>query len=109
MMVQLTGVNNAQTVAVTLSNVTDDIAKVLPNSVVTINFLLGDTTGNKSVNASDIAQTKAKSGALVDFYVFRNDITANGSINSSDVSLVKFAVRDRTPISFLLRGIVVSR
>jgi hypothetical protein len=89
MTVNLTGVTNTQTVAVTLSNVTDDIAEVLPNNVVTMNVLLGDTTGNESVNASDVSQTKFRSGTVVDSSNFRSDVTANGSINSSDVSLVK--------------------
>jgi len=89
MTVQLTGVTNAQNLAVTLNNVTDDIAQVLPNIAVSMNVLLGDTTGNKSVNASDVSQTKSRSGAVVNSSTFRNDITLSGSINSSDVSLVK--------------------
>jgi len=89
MTVQLTGVTNAQNLAVTLNNVTDDIAQVLPNIAVSMNVLLGDTTGNKSVNATDVSQTKSRSGAVVNSSTFRNDITLSGSINSSDVSLVK--------------------
>jgi hypothetical protein len=89
MTVQLTGVANAQTVAVSLNNVTDDIGGVLPNKVVNVNFLVGDTTANKSVNASDVAQTKSRSGSAVTLSTFRNDVTATGSINSSDVALVK--------------------
>ena len=52
-------------------------------------LLNGDTTGNGSVNASDVSQTKARSGQPVDATNFRNDVTVNGSINASDVSLVK--------------------
>jgi hypothetical protein len=51
--------------------------------------LLGDTTGNGSVNASDVSLTKLKSGQAVDNSNFRNDITVNGSINATDVSSVK--------------------
>jgi hypothetical protein len=51
--------------------------------------LLGDTTGNRSVNASDISQTKGQSGTPVGASNFREDVTANGEINSSDISVVK--------------------
>jgi hypothetical protein len=51
--------------------------------------LLGDTTGNKSVNASDISQTKTKGGEVVDASNFREDVTVSGDINSSDVAAVK--------------------
>ena len=53
-------------------------------------MLIGDTTGNKSVNASDVSQTKGQSGAAVTATNFRTDVTAaNGVLNASDVSLVK--------------------
>ena len=51
--------------------------------------LLGDTNGNGTVNASDISQTKARTGQTVGVTNFRNDVTVNNSINASDVSLVK--------------------
>jgi hypothetical protein len=43
----------------------------------------------KSVNASDVSQTKLRSGTAVNSGTFRNDINANGALNSSDVALVK--------------------
>jgi hypothetical protein len=54
-----------------------------------MNVLSGDSTGNKSVNASDVSQIKAQSGAMVTGANFRTDINANGTINASDVSLAK--------------------
>jgi hypothetical protein len=51
--------------------------------------LIGDTTGNGSVNASDVSQTKSKSGQTVGSFNFRTDVNVSNSINSSDVSLVK--------------------
>ncbi len=51
--------------------------------------LVGDTTGNGVVNASDVSQTKAESGHMVTNANARTDVTANGTINASDVSLVK--------------------
>ena len=89
MTVNLTGVTNAQTTTVSLDNVTDSSSQVLPTTAIAIGFLVGDTSGNGSVNASDISQTKSKSGQAVDATNFRSDVTVNGSINASDVSLVK--------------------
>jgi hypothetical protein len=89
MTVNLTGVTNAQTTTVSLANVTDSSAQVLPTTAIASGFLVGDTNGNGSVNASDITLTKSKSGQVVDATDFRNDVTVNGSINASDVSLVK--------------------
>jgi hypothetical protein len=56
---------------------------------VPMSVLLGDTNGNGSVNASDISQTKSRTGLAVDATNFRSDVTINNSINASDVSLVK--------------------
>ncbi len=54
-----------------------------------IDALLGDTTGNGSVNSSELTQTKSKPGETMDASNFRGDVTASGSINSSDIGLVK--------------------
>ena len=85
--INLTGITNAQRIIVTLSGVnyggnTGDL--VLP-----IAILVGDTSGNGTVNATDLSQTKAQSGQPVSSSNFREDVTANGSINGSDVSTVK--------------------
>ena len=89
MTVNLTGVADAQEITLTLSNVTDDSAQVLPNTVVTMRVLAGDTNGNSTVNASDIGATKAQSGAAVTAANARQDMNVNGSINASDIGLVK--------------------
>jgi hypothetical protein len=51
--------------------------------------LVGDTTGNGTVNATDVSQTKGQSGQAVTGTNFRADVNANGSINGTDVSFVK--------------------
>ena len=91
MTVNLAGVGNAQTVTVTFSNVSDSFGRMLPSSNVRVNFLLGDTTGNGLVNASDVSQTKANAGEALTETNFTSDVTGNGSVNSSDVGLVKAA------------------
>ena len=85
--VNLTGVANAQTITVTLFGVDDGTDT--GNLGIPMGVLLGDTNGNKSVNSSDVSQTKSKSGQAVSANNFRTDVTVSNSINSSDVSLVK--------------------
>ena len=62
MSINLTGVANAQLLTITLSGVTDQFSQVLPDTSVTAKMLIGDTNGNGFVNASDISQTKSRSG-----------------------------------------------
>ena len=83
----LTAVANAQTLGITLSNVSN--GSTTGEVFVLMGVLAGDTTGNGSVTASDIGQTKAQSGQPVTANNFRTDINANGSINASDIGLVK--------------------
>jgi hypothetical protein len=87
--VSLTGVANAQTITVTLAGVTDTAGGFTSSLPVTMGVLLGDTTGNGSVNSSDISQTQSQSGQPVTAGNFREDVTVNGLINSSDISLVQ--------------------
>lgn len=54
-----------------------------------MSVLLGDTSGNNTVNASDIAQTKAQSGSAASATNFRNDVNIDGAVNASDIALVK--------------------
>jgi len=91
MTIDLTGVANAQLATLTLTNVKDAFAQTLPSATVPMNVLIGDSTGNKAVTASDIAQTKALSGDPVDATKFRCDFNTDGSVNASDVSQVKTA------------------
>ena len=79
MTVNLTGVTNVQTITVSAQNVTDQFLQTLPNSSATAVILAGDTNGNSAVNASDVSQTKAQVGQVVDNSNFRTDVSANGS------------------------------
>ena len=89
MTVSLTGVADVQRVTVTLSGVTDAFSQILPDTGVSVNMLVGDTNGNKTVNASDVVQVKGQSGVPVNISNFREDVTANGAINAADIYLVK--------------------
>lgn len=89
MTVNLTGVADAQTLMLMLSNVTDTSSRVLPDTTVSVSMLLADTNGNGAVNATDVSQTKARIGQTVDATNFRSDLNANGMINATDTSMVK--------------------
>jgi hypothetical protein len=82
--VPLTNVADAQTINVTLYCVNGG-----GNVVVPMTRLLGDTNGNRTVNASDIGAVKANSGQPVTSANYRSDVNANGAINSSDIGQVK--------------------
>jgi hypothetical protein len=85
--VNLTGVTTAQRITVTLLGVTNGMAT--GDVVVQMDVLVGDTSGNGSVNASDVSQTKLQSGQPLTSANFRTDVNVNGTLNASDVSLVK--------------------
>ena len=52
MTINLTGVTNAQTLTVSLTNLTDSFSQVLPSVVLGASFLIGDTNGDRMVNAA---------------------------------------------------------
>ena len=86
--VDLSGVQNAQTITVNLTGVSD--GSTTGSVSVRMGALLGDATGNGAVNTSDIGQTKAQSGQTVSLANFRNDVNASGGfITSSDLGQVK--------------------
>ena len=59
----LTGVANAQTIVIMLSDVSDET--MTSNVNVPMSVLLGDINGNGVVNASDVSQVKGQSGQAV--------------------------------------------
>ena len=85
--VDLSTVQDGQTITVTLTSVNDGVR--FGDVTVPVSFLLGDTTGNGTVNSTDVSQAKMQSGQTVGGSDFREDVNANGSINATDVSLVK--------------------
>jgi autotransporter-associated beta strand protein len=89
MTVNLAGVADVQKITVTLQNVRDTLAQLLPDKAIKVSMLVGDTNGNRTVNASDIGQTKGQSGAVLSADNFRADINASGSVNASDIGQAK--------------------
>lgn len=99
MTVNLTGVTDVQKITVKLQGVTDTSvpAQTLADTSVSVNMLIGDTNGNKAVNSTDIAQTKAQIGTLVTGANFREDVNVDGTFSASDVGFVKSRVGSSVP------------
>ena len=97
MTVNLIGVTDVQRITVTLTNVTDTFSQVLPSTAVSMNVLIGDVNGNKTVNATDVALVKSKVGQAVTDSNFREDVNADGSLSATDVALTKSHVGDGLP------------
>ena len=85
--INLTAVADAQTLAITLLDLSDGTTTGL--FVIPMAVLIGNTNGSASVGASDIAQTKSSSGQAASAGNFRSDVSANGVINGSDIGLIK--------------------
>jgi hypothetical protein len=85
--VNCTGIANQQTTTITLTNVAS--GQQTGDITVPMAVLLGDTTGNRAVNSTDIAQVKAGSGLAATAETFRRDVSVNGDINATDISVVK--------------------
>jgi uncharacterized protein (TIGR02597 family) len=85
--VNLTGVTNAQKVALTLTNVNDgtntnDVA-------VEMGALFGDVNGDGFVLSGDYTAVRAKSGTPVDGTTFKFDINTDGFILSGDYTAAR--------------------
>ena len=89
MTLNLSGVADAQKLTLTLRDVTDTFAQVMPETPVSVNFLAGDVNGSKQVNAGDVSLTKRDAGAALDSMNFTADVNASGGINAADISRVK--------------------
>ena len=87
--IPLTTVADQQTINITLNGVNTASAEPAVNVMMPMSRLLGDTNGNRIVNATDISQTKGQIGQAVTNSNFRTDVNANGAINAGDASLVK--------------------
>jgi len=61
--------------------------------------LAGDTNANRTVNAADVAQTKARLGQAVAGTNFRSDVNANGAINAADTRHYQAEQRHVHPVS----------
>src|SRR5438067_1531686 len=92
--VPLTNIANVQVINVRINGVNGVAAPKAFGAPATdftipMGILVGDTNGNRTVNAADVAQTKGRLGQSVDGTNFRSDVNANGSINAADTGIIK--------------------
>ena len=87
--VNLTGVTDAQYIAVTLTNVQDSVGNSGNVTGPQMGVLIGDTSADKFCDAVDVSQTKSQSGQPVTPSNFREDVNFDGFIDAVDTSLVK--------------------
>jgi len=97
MTVNLTGVTDVQKITVTLSDVTSSASQVLPDTSVSANMLIGDTTADKTVSNVDVSQTRGQVGQPVTNSNFREDVRPDGSIEATDVRFVRSNVGHSLP------------
>jgi len=93
--VSLTGVENAQTIVLTLSGVND--GTTTGSLSVPVGFLLGDVDATRVVTTSDVNRTKAQALQPVTLTNFRSDIDAGGDITTTDVNLIKSKALSKLP------------
>jgi len=86
-LVNLTRVDNAQTVVVTLSGVNDGINT--SDVQATIGVLIGDVTADGVVNSIDVHEVQSQLGHPVTASNFRDDVKVDGVINRHDVNMVE--------------------
>jgi hypothetical protein len=87
--VNLSGITNAQTVVVTLSNLTDCSGNFSASVSTSIGFLLGDVNGSRRVDAADVSAVRQQTLQPITSANFRADINASGRIDAADVSIAR--------------------
>jgi hypothetical protein len=95
--VNLTGITNAQTITVGLTNVNDSAGNSSSVVSASMGLLLGDVTANGLVSNTDVASVKAQVAAPVTASNFRNDVNANATVSNTDVSTTKAQVGTSLP------------
>jgi hypothetical protein len=85
--VALSAVRDVQRLTFTLLNVSDGAAA--GDLSLGVDFLVGDTTGDRSVNAGDTIQTRNRSGQAIDGTNFRSDVNLDGFLNAGDSIIVR--------------------
>ena len=86
--VNVAGITTPQTLNIELDNVVDTFGGT-GNVSVAMGVLVGDTNGDRFVDAIDTSQTKSQSGRTIIQSNFREDVNVDGFIDAIDVALVK--------------------
>src|SRR5438445_823439 len=95
--VPLTNIANAQVINVLINGVNGAADAPAADFNIPMGILIGDTSANRIVNATDVSQTKSRVGQPVDTTNFRSDVNTSGTLNASDVAIVKGKVGTSLP------------
>jgi sugar lactone lactonase YvrE len=87
--VSLAGVSNAQTITVSLTNLTDSAGDFSSVISAAMGVLLGDVNASRRVDAADVSSVRQQTLQPVTASNFRNDINASGRIDAADVSIAR--------------------
>jgi hypothetical protein len=85
--VDLANVADAQTLNITLTNVSD--GNTTGSVPIQLPVLLADTNADRSVNSGDASQTRSRSGQVANATNFRSDVNTDGAVNSGDAIIVR--------------------
>jgi hypothetical protein len=95
LIIPLTNVTSGQVINVTLNNVTTGVGT--GSVVIPMGVLVGDTNGDRTVNAGDALQTRSRAGAPASQTTFRSDVNTDGTINAGDAIAVRSRAGDSLP------------
>jgi sugar lactone lactonase YvrE len=87
--VNLTGVNNAQVITVSLNSVADSAGNIAGVVSAAIGVLFGDVNASRRVDAADVSSVRQQTLQTVTAFNFRNDLNASGRIDAADVSIAR--------------------
>ena len=87
--VNLTGVTNAQTITIALSDVADSVGNFSSAVSAQIGVLLGDVNASRRVDAADVSSVRQQTLQPISISNFRNDINTSGRIDAADVSIAR--------------------
>ena len=97
MTINLTAVIDVQRFTLTLSDVTDELGQVYPDTAISMNMLIADATADKTVSQPDKTVVRGQIGQPVTEANFRCDIDANGVIDINDVIAIRTHKRHSLP------------
>jgi hypothetical protein len=94
-MLNLNSVTNAQTIIVTLKNVSDGLNT--SDVQATMGVLLGDVNASRLVDGNDVSAVQSHTRQPVNSANFRYDVNADGLIDGNDVSITQGQTRTALP------------
>jgi hypothetical protein len=87
--VNLTGVNNAQRITVSLNNLTDSAGDSSAGIALSLGVLIADVNGSARVDAADVSAVRQQALQTLTQSNFRDDINLSGRIDAADVSIAR--------------------